>query len=72
MNIRGIIKDRFTRWTKHLRKNNATPIITIGVAHGANAGQLVVCTTEETTNAELMILLSKTIGSLQEQIAGQN
>lgn len=72
MNIRNIIKDRFTRWSKHLRKHNATPIITIGVSHGTNSGQLVLCTTEETTNEQVIIILSKTIGSLQENIAQQN
>ena len=72
MNIKLIIKDRFTRWRKHLIKGNATPQITIGVGHGWNNGQIVLCCTEDRTDEELILFLRGAADMLESNLAKQN
>ncbi len=72
MNIKLIIKDRFTRWRKHLVANNATPQITIGIGHGRTKGKIVLCCTEDRTDEELILFLRGAANQLESNLINQN
>jgi hypothetical protein len=59
--VERINADRLERWRKRLNEAHATAIITVGVGHDAQAGDLVLCAPEETdghpSNAELAGML---------------
>jgi hypothetical protein len=55
--VREICNERLSRWADRLVSEHATPIILIGVSHDHKSGQLVLCTTEEMSNADIRALL---------------
>lgn len=40
--IKDINSDRLSKWEEDLTRDSATAMVTIGVGHGSNAGQLHV------------------------------
>lgn len=52
MNIPAIIADRFNRWGRFLREQNATPIMVVGLTSGPHSS-LVVTTCEEMTDQQI-------------------
>jgi len=42
-----IAKARLAKWGNQLASQNATPVVLIGIGHGSNSGQVVLCTLEE-------------------------
>lgn len=54
MTTDDITKERLLGWRKKLSQSNATPIALLGVGHGPNQGQTVVCIPENgLTEAEI-------------------
>lgn len=53
--IRAVITDRFERWQKHMWRENATPLMAIGLSHPEN--KFVITTIEEMSGEQIITLL---------------
>lgn len=69
--INKINVDRLTGWKDKLNKSHATPVILIGVAHDHNQGQIVVCTTEERSDQDILLFMREAVRQLETQITSQ-
>jgi len=63
--IEAICQERLGEWTKRLVGEHATPIVLVGVGHDHKSGQLVLCTTEEMSNDEIMNFLAGALFMMQ-------
>ncbi len=61
MDVKKINKERFSKWIHHFNKENATVQFSIGVTHGAQAGRLVVTTTEELPKDHIIAMLHRAL-----------
>jgi hypothetical protein len=62
-----IIAERLARWSKRLREAHATPALLIAVSHDDTSGQLIVCTVENFSDAEICRLLRYALRELEPQ-----
>ena len=52
--VRALITDqRLAAYRRRMLETNSTPIICIGVGHGPQRGQLVVCTLEDLSDGQV-------------------
>lgn len=70
--IETICKERLDKWAKRLVGDHATPVLVLGVCHDEKQGQVVLCTTEEMTEPELIIFVRGTLNILIKQQARKN
>lgn len=68
MNRSAITKDRFRRWSRHFKKNEATPLFTLGLSKDE---RFVLCTTEGMSDTEIKDLLQASIIMLELKIKSQ-
>lgn len=52
MNVDAVIEDRFVRWGKFPREQQATPILMVGMTHGPGSA-FVVAACEEMTDSQI-------------------
>lgn len=52
MDVLEIIEDRFRRWKRHLLREQATPLFTLGLALEPDP-HFVICTVEDLSDAEI-------------------
>ena len=55
--IAAICDERLGKWKGRLAEEHATPVVLIGVGHEHHSGLLVVLTTEDTPNKDLVEFL---------------
>jgi hypothetical protein len=55
--VEAITHERLARWERKLAGEHATPILLLGVGHDHVSGQLVICTCEEVSDAQLVAFL---------------
>lgn len=60
-------QDRLNRWGQRLISSNATPIILVGVGHGPNQGDIVLCTLEDMPDEYLELLLDYTATKINKE-----
>ncbi len=63
--IPEVNRDRLDRWSRRLTSSGATAVCLVGVGHGPNSGDLVLCTVEDMTDADLVDLLASAIITLK-------
>ena len=56
--IEAICQELLGSWTKRLVGEHSTPVLLLGAGHDDKSGQLVICTTEEMSNDEIMDFLA--------------
>jgi hypothetical protein len=66
VDVKRINRDRLSSWEKQLTGSHATPFILVGVGHDHVSGQLVVCTTEDRSNTDIILTLQAVIAELQK------
>lgn len=62
-----IIDERLGTYRRRLRETNSTPICCLGVGHGAQSGQLVVCALEDIDDSFLQKCLLFAASEMAEQ-----
>jgi len=65
VNVRKINHERLGRWEKRLNENNSTPILLVGIGHQQVQGQVMILTTEDRTNTEIVIILKEALRQLE-------
>ena len=55
--IKAICVERLGRWTSRLTEHHATPMVLVGVGHDHKKGQVVVLTTEQMSDQEVIAFL---------------
>lgn len=65
VNVSKITHERLGRWEKRLVSSHATPALLLGIGHDHVSGQIVLCVTEEKTDAEIIAFLQMAISSLK-------
>lgn len=65
MNPQQITTERLRGWQKRLSDQNATPLALVGVGHGQNHGQLILCIPENgPSDAEIAGMLRSVANQL--------
>lgn len=72
VNVESINRERLTRWKAQLNRHNCTPMVLVGVGHAHKEGELIVLTTEERTDEEILLFLMGAIQSLKTKIDSKN
>lgn len=68
MTVPSINATRLASWKDRLDEQNSTPQILIAIGHGRVTGRLMVLTTEDLTNSELIVFMEGAIRQLKEAI----
>ena len=66
MDIEDVIADRFERWGKFLREQNATPIMMIGLTRGPGSS-FVVTTVEDMSDDQIEATLRAGLALMERQ-----
>lgn len=72
VNIKQINDERLGRWKNQLNRKHATPILIVGVGHDHNQGDLIILTTEERSDNDILQILLSIASSLKQKIDSQN
>lgn len=65
VNVRKINHERLGRWEKRLNENHSTPVILVGAGHDQVKGQVMVLTTEDRTDEEVILFLREALRQLE-------
>jgi len=68
---REITRERLAKWSTHLAECTATPAVLVGIGHGADAGKLVVCCTEDVSDEYLVGFLTHARELVVRRLAGE-
>lgn len=69
VNVRKINHERLGRWEKRLNESHSTPVVLVGVGHDQVKGRVMILTTEERTDEEVITFLREALRQLEgEQI----
>lgn len=63
---------RLAKWGETIVKEHGTPMLTIGVGHDHNAGNIILCMPEDLSDSQALLLLRGVIRALQGRCAAQN
>jgi hypothetical protein len=63
--VKEINHARLARWKDRLNESHSTPVILIGVGHDTVKGRLMVLTTEERTDGEIIAFLEGALKQLR-------
>lgn len=62
--IETICRERLAGWQKRLVEEHATPVLLVSVGHDHKKGQVVLSTTEEMSDEEVMLFLQGALNVL--------
>jgi hypothetical protein len=65
VNVRKINHERLGRWEKRLNENHSTPVILVCVGHDQVKGRIMLLTTEERTDEEVIVFLREALRQLE-------
>jgi hypothetical protein len=71
VNVRKINHERLGRWEKRLNENHSTPVVLVGVGHDQVKGRVMVLTTEERTDEEVILFLREALRQLEGDFASK-
>lgn len=64
--VKPINHERLGRWKDRLNENESTPVLLIGIGHNKVKGKIMVLTTEDRTDEDIIVLLVAAL----EQLSG--
>lgn len=70
--INKINVGRLSRWKDRLNDTHATPVLMIGVGHDHYNGKVILCTTEDLTDSELLLFMQDACRQLEQKIIANN
>lgn len=70
--IKAICVQRLGSWTSRLTEQHATPMVLVGVGHDHKSGQVVVLTTEEMSQQDIVAFLALAVHHLVKQQGQRN
>jgi len=70
--IEAICKERLGNWQGRLVNEHSTPVLLLGVGHDHKMGQVVLCTTEDMSDLEIINFVQGTLNLLIKQRERKN
>lgn len=70
--IKTICVQRLGSWTSRLTGEHATPVLLVGIGHDHKGGQVVICTTEEMGQKDIIAFLALAVHHLVKQERQRN
>lgn len=63
--VKPINHERLNSWKDRLNENDSTPVLLVAVGHNKKKGQIMVLTTEERADQEIVIFLEGALKQLR-------
>lgn len=70
--INKINVERLSRWKNKLNESHATPVVLVSVGHDHNNGKVVICTTEETTDTQILLFMKEAVRQIEQSVSAKN